>query len=87
MRRPDCSGYEHNEVPYAPFREAHVTERELPSLSWYDAGTRVTDGAPGARQYQRNYTVAHIGLSDNVELPLCRVCSSDMAKEGARRAR
>jgi hypothetical protein len=50
MLRPDCSEYEHNEVPYAPFREAHVTEEELSSLSWYDAGTRVTDAVLSARQ-------------------------------------
>jgi hypothetical protein len=50
MRRPYCIVCEHSEVPYAPFREAHVTEEELSSLPWYDAGTRVTDGVTSTRQ-------------------------------------
>lgn len=38
---------EHKELPYAPFREAHVTEGELSSRACYDAGTRVASGVFG----------------------------------------
>ena len=46
--RKRCFGkWEHKELPYARFREAHVTVRELPSHTCYDAGTRMTSGALG----------------------------------------
>ena len=46
--RKRCFGKrEHKELPYARFREAHVTERKLPSHMCYDAGTRITSGVFG----------------------------------------
>jgi hypothetical protein len=46
-RRRGSGRWEHKELPYARFREAHVTVRELPSHTCYDAGTRMTSGALG----------------------------------------
>ena len=46
--RKQCFGKRgHKELPYARFREAHVTKRELPSHACYDAGTRITSGVLG----------------------------------------
>ena len=47
LRKPCFGKQEHKGLPYARFREAHVTERELPSHRCYDAGTRITSGVLG----------------------------------------
>lgn len=46
-RRRYSGKWEHKELPYARFREAHVTERKLPSHRCYDAGTKITSGVFG----------------------------------------
>jgi hypothetical protein len=46
--RRRCPGkWEHKELPYARFREAHVTVRKLPSHGCYNAGTKITSGVVG----------------------------------------
>ena len=74
-------------MPYAPFREAHVTERKLPSRACYDAGTRVASGVSGGLQRSQSYTMAQVHLPENLELPLCaRFVIAYLKGTAARRA-
>lgn len=70
-QRQRSGGYGHKQVPYAPFREAHVTERKLPSRACYDAGTRVASGVSGGLRRSQSYTMTQVRLPENLELPLC----------------
>jgi hypothetical protein len=59
--RRRCPGkWEHKELQYARFREAHVTEGKLSSHKCYDAGTMITSGVLGGLWRQQKNTKAQV---------------------------
>jgi hypothetical protein len=74
--RKRCFGKRvHKELPYARFREAHVTERELPSHGCYDAGTRITSGVLGGLLVLVNvHNGSSLAAGESRGFFVCKMC-------------